>query len=99
MESENVRVVRRVYELYGALDTDPAVRMESDELRELMGLFAPDVEFTTVAESPEAGTYPHGVSTENLGGGVFTLRDGRIVRFTAALTWERARELWNAASG
>jgi ketosteroid isomerase-like protein len=143
VESENVRVVRRLYELYGALDPDPAVRTESDELRELMGFFAPDVEFTTVSDSPEAGIYrgreeiarswgrwlagvgrdrieieaieergdmvlalsrnryetPHGVSTENRGGGVFTLSEGRIVRFTAALTWEGARELWNAASG
>lgn len=144
MESENVRVVRRLYELYNALDPDPATRVESDELHQLMRLFAPDVEFTTVEESPEAGTYrgreeisrswgrwlagvgtdrleiaaveargdlvlalsenhyetPHGVSTRNRGGGIFTLRDGRIVRFAAALSWERARELWDqAASG
>lgn len=45
MESEHVALVRRVYELFNALDPDPDVRRGSDEARALLALFDPQVEF------------------------------------------------------
>jgi hypothetical protein len=44
-ESENVKLVRRLYELFNALDPDPDVRRASEETRELLALFEPEVEF------------------------------------------------------
>jgi ketosteroid isomerase-like protein len=44
-ESENVKLVRRVYELFNALDPDPDVRRGSEGAQELMALFDPQVEF------------------------------------------------------
>ena len=44
-ESENVKLVRRLYELFNALDPDPDVRRASEETRALLALFDPEVEF------------------------------------------------------
>lgn len=45
VESANVKLVRRVYELFNALDPDPEARRGSEEVRELLALFDPQVEF------------------------------------------------------
>ena len=45
MESENIAIVRRMHELFNALDPDPKVRASSPATAELLALFASDVEF------------------------------------------------------
>ena len=127
MDSENVALVRRIFELFNALDTDREKRRASSTLRELIDLFAEDVEFVQVGGVPDAGGYGgrrsldrvwdewlsiwrehrttlqtvredgdrvlalsherflprEGMELENDGGAIFTVRDGRVVRFEA----------------
>jgi hypothetical protein len=43
VESENVVVVRRLFELFNQLDTDPEVRPASPEVDALLELFDPEL--------------------------------------------------------
>ena len=52
MESDAVRLVRRLWELFNSLPTDPRARAESAELAELLRLFDAHVEF--VQGGPQA---------------------------------------------
>ena len=45
VESDNARTIRRLYELFNQLDTDPARRRGSDAEREALELFHSQVEF------------------------------------------------------
>ena len=57
MDSENVALVRRVYELFNRLPADPDERRGSAEARDLMALFAEDVEFEQVGGVPDADSF------------------------------------------
>ena len=45
MEAGDIRIVRRLWELFNALPVDPKERKASPELAELLDLFDPEVEF------------------------------------------------------
>ena len=45
MESGNVRTIRRLYDLFNKLDTDPASRAGSEAEQRALELFDPEVEF------------------------------------------------------
>jgi ketosteroid isomerase-like protein len=57
VDSENVALVRRVYELFNSLDPDPEVRRGSPQLRELMELFDAHVHFVQVGGTPDADSF------------------------------------------
>jgi ketosteroid isomerase-like protein len=57
VESENVALVRRVYELFNQLDPDAEVRRGSQAARELLGCFAEDLEYVQVGGPPDADTH------------------------------------------
>ena len=44
-DSDNARTIRRLYELFNQLDTDPEARRGSEAEREALALFDPEVEF------------------------------------------------------
>jgi ketosteroid isomerase-like protein len=52
MESDNVRLVRRLWDLFNRLPADPDERAKSPELVELLNLFDPEIEF--VQRGPQA---------------------------------------------
>jgi hypothetical protein len=45
VESDNARVIRRLYEVFNLLDSDPVARCGSDAEREALEFFHPEVEF------------------------------------------------------
>jgi ketosteroid isomerase-like protein len=57
MESENVAVVRRIFELFNRLDPDVKAAERSPEVEELLTLYDPEVEFVQPAIQPGAQTY------------------------------------------
>ena len=50
-------LVRRVNELFNALDPDPDVRRGSTALRDLMALFDEDMEYVQVGGPPDAASF------------------------------------------
>ena len=134
MGSENVALVRRVYELFNELDPDPEARRGSDAMRELMALFHEDLAYVQMGGLPDADSFGgrrsfaeiwdewlsvwrehrstiedvrtkgdrvlvlsherlrprEGMEFENRGGGIFTLREGRIVRLEAFMDQQSA---------
>ena len=141
MESDNVALVRRVFDLFNTLDPDPETRRGSIALRELLALFAEDVEFVQVGGVPDAGDFAgrraletvwddwlsiwrehrttietireegdrvlvlsyetflprEGMELENWGGAIFTVREGRVVRFEAFMDQGAAVDAFGAA--
>jgi ketosteroid isomerase-like protein len=96
VDSENVALVRRVYELFNSLDPDPEVRRDSDTLRDLWDewLSLWREHRSTIEEIRERGDRVlvvsnerflprEGMEIENRGASIFTVRGGRIVRFEA----------------
>lgn len=57
IESEPVRVVRRLWDLFNRLPTDPDERQSSSELSELLALFDPEVEFLQRGPQLDAGEF------------------------------------------
>ena len=62
MDSENVALVRRVYEVFNRLGSDPSARAA------LMELFADDVDYVQVGGPPDAGSFGGRRSMEQVWG-------------------------------